>query len=111
MESANGFERLETCRAHRYHWTFRAGNSIYVQDRHGLLLLDRDSLRPLPGGERFANERIYCVSLHNDRLVVGVQEGMFLHEGGTFKPYPTEADALLRKHNLTRAPCRRADWW
>jgi signal transduction histidine kinase/ligand-binding sensor domain-containing protein len=82
----------------RYHRTFRAGNSIYVQDsRSGLLLLDRDLLRPVPGGERFASDHIYCVSVHHDRLLVGVQDGMFLHEGGSFKPYPTEADALLRK--------------
>ena len=82
----------------RYHLTFRANNSIYVQDsRYGLLLLDRDSLHPVPGAERFAKDRIYCLSVHNERLLVGLQEGMFLHEGGSFKPYPTEADAILRK--------------
>lgn len=82
----------------RYSLAFRVGNSVYVQDsRFGLLLLDSGSLHPVPGAERFAKERIYCLSVHSDRLLVGVQEGMFLHEGGTFNAYPTEADALLRK--------------
>jgi signal transduction histidine kinase/ligand-binding sensor domain-containing protein len=92
----------------RYSFAFRAGNSLYVQDsRSGLLTLNRDTLHPVPGAERFAKDRIYCVSIHNDKLLVGVKDGMFLHEGGSFKPFPTEADALLSKaqpHSCSALP-------
>ena len=82
----------------RFNLAFRTGDALYVQEsRSGLVRLERDSLRPISGGERFGKDRIYCVSAHNDRLLVGLQEGMLVQEGGSFKPFPTEADSLLRK--------------
>jgi ligand-binding sensor domain-containing protein len=82
----------------RFYLTFREKNALYVQEsRAGLMRLERDALRPVRGGERFAKQRIYCVADLGDKLLVGVPEGMYLREGGSFTPYATEADALLRK--------------
>jgi signal transduction histidine kinase len=78
---------------------FLAGHVVYVQQPDvGLLRLDGDSLELAPGSARFAKDRIYCVSLQDEKLLVGYRdEGLFLQQGDTFKPYPTEADAKLRK--------------
>jgi len=78
---------------------FLAGNRVYVvqQPGAGLLSLEGDSLQPAPGGGRFVKDRIYCVSLHDEKLLVGSTEGLFLQEGDSFQPYPTEADAILRQ--------------
>jgi Signal transduction histidine kinase len=82
----------------RFYLTFREGNSLYVQEsRAGLERLDRDSLRTIHGGDRFTKERIYCVAGHQGRLLVGTPAGVFLQDDGVFQPYPTEADAFLRK--------------
>src|SRR5258708_9415426 len=59
--------------------------------------VEGDSLQPAPGGVRFVKDRIYCVSLHDEKLLVGSEEGLFLQEGDSFQPYPTEADAILRQ--------------
>jgi signal transduction histidine kinase/ligand-binding sensor domain-containing protein len=78
---------------------FPAGAGVYVQDLdRGLFRLMGNSLEPEPGGDRFANDHlIYCVSGQPGRLLVGSPDGLFLEEGGGFKPFPTEADALLHK--------------
>lgn len=82
----------------RFYRAFPAGKSIYVQDAsRGLLRLDGDAPRPEPGGDRFANDRaMYCVAMHDGRLLAGSPEGLFALEGDRFTPYPTEADGLLR---------------
>src|SRR5260370_14939135 len=82
----------------RFYLTFREGNSLYVQEsRAGLQLLDRDSLRTIHGGERFAKERVYCVAGHQDKLLVGTPAGGFLPGRAAFGPPPTEARSLLPK--------------
>jgi signal transduction histidine kinase/ligand-binding sensor domain-containing protein len=81
----------------RFFRAYSAGNELYVVSPSGLLRLDDDSFRPVPFGERFASDRIYCVTTHNGTLLVGSPKGIFLRESGSFKPYPTEADELLAK--------------
>ena len=74
----------------RFYRAFPANGAVYVQDSStGLLRLDGDSLRPEPGGGRFASDRmIYCISAHDGQLLVGEPEGIFRREGAAFKPSP-----------------------
>jgi signal transduction histidine kinase/ligand-binding sensor domain-containing protein len=90
-----------------------AGNALYVQSSVGTLLhLDGDLLKPAPGGDRFTKDHIYCVSLHQGKLLVGSkEEGMFLQEGSSFKPFPTEADALLRHAEPHSCRARPGGGW
>ncbi|HTM50896.1 MAG TPA: ATP-binding protein [Bryobacteraceae bacterium] len=82
----------------RFYRAFIAGRHVYVQQpESGLLRLDGESLTPAAGGARFSKDRIYCVAQWDQKLLVGSAAGFFLQEGAEFKPYATEADALLRK--------------
>jgi len=77
--------------------SFLANGSVYVQQMGaGLLRLEGDSLLPIPGGERFETDRIYCVAPHGyTSILIGSTTGIFLQNGGSIEPFPTEADALL----------------
>ena len=72
----------------------------------GLLRMEHtaagDSLRLVPGGERFAGTRIYVMLPFGDgRLLVGTrEEGLFLYDGARFEPFKTEADGLLAEGQL-----------
>ncbi|MBX2816038.1 MAG: response regulator [Saprospiraceae bacterium] len=51
----------------------------------------------VPGGEKFANERIYAMLPYDDeRMIIAVRNiGFFLFDGQEFTPFITEADDLV----------------
>ncbi|MEJ2583825.1 MAG: hypothetical protein P8Z38_01900, partial [Robiginitalea sp.] len=51
----------------------------------------------VPGGERFANERVYSMLPYDDeRILIGTRnEGLFIYDGQTFTPFKTEADPYI----------------
>jgi signal transduction histidine kinase len=76
---------------------------LYVREwGEGLKKLEGDSLRLVPGGDRFTDERIYVmVSYDDERMLVGTRTmGMFLFDGKTFEPFRTEADQFLRDNQI-----------
>ena len=76
-----------------------------VNDQHylrvwnrGLCVLEDDTLRLLPGGEIFSQERIYSLLPYDDdRILIGSRtQGLFLYDGQQFTPFKSEADAQLK---------------
>jgi len=86
-----------------FHVSFAVRDTLYVRSfRQGLLRMEGDVLRPVPGGERFADERIYVMLPFDERrILIGSRtEGLFLFDGRTFTRFTTEADAFLQQHQL-----------
>src|SRR5512136_2388165 len=74
--------------------------------------MEGESLKLVPGGGRFADERIYIMlpfpempaNGRKSRILVGTRsQGLFLFDGSRFEPWQTEADELLRG-NLVYSP-------
>ena len=103
--------------ANVFHVSFVVDDAFYIREREkGLLRLQGDSLQLVPGGEQFANERIYVMlpfaedSVENTQhrhaersrsILVGTRtQGLFLYDGQTFNPFKTEADEYLRQSTL-----------
>jgi PAS domain S-box-containing protein len=91
-----------------FHFSHQVGDRLYVLERDvGLLEVaaegERRVLRPVPGGEAFAADRVYAVlPLASDRAgspalaVVTRDRGIFLLEAGRVAPLLTAVDELLR---------------
>ena len=60
-----------------FHWSFNVYKKFYVREfDKGLLVLDGDKLKLVPGGEVFANERVYVMlPYENDRILICSREG------------------------------------
>ena len=97
-----------------FHGSFCVDGVFYVRQWEvGLLKMEKDSLKLVPGGEQFADERIYVMLPFPDKtgaegqksriLVVTRTKGMFLFDGLRFQPFKTEADEFVRA-NLTYSP-------
>ncbi|MEQ9104130.1 MAG: response regulator [Rhodothermales bacterium] len=76
---------------------FSVAGKLYVHDiARGLLVKEDDMLVPIPGGERFKEQVIFALMADGGRgLIVGSQEGLHRQYGSEFRPWSTEADALL----------------
>jgi ligand-binding sensor domain-containing protein len=64
-----------------------------------------DELVLVPGGERFAQTRIYGVLRYDEErlLICTREEGLFLYDGQQFTPFLTEADPYLRRTGIYTA--------
>ena len=84
------------------------GGTVYVmQLERGLLRVEGDALRPVPGGGRFAEAPIYVMLPFDDgQVLLGTRwDGFWLHDPAArgerrFVPFPTEADALLAEGRI-----------
>jgi signal transduction histidine kinase len=91
-----------------FHILFMVDSTFYVREWGvGLLKMVGNSLKLVPGGERFANERIYVMlpfpGEENEILIVTRTQGLFKFNGKEFRPFKTEADEYLKK-NLIYSP-------
>ena len=70
----------------------------------GLNVLEGDSLRPLPGTAAIGRDPYGLVLRYDDRrLLVGTRRnGLFLYDGETLTPFPTELDPLFKSASLYR---------
>ncbi len=81
---------------------FVVGSRVFARqlDR-GLFELANGRLELLPGGERFASDRVCAVlpvpGSPNAVLVVSRNQGLVLFDGGAFHALPTEADEALKR--------------
>lgn len=86
-----------------FHTAFWVRERFYVrQDSIGLQTVEGDSLRLVPGGERFAHLRIYAMMPYDeDRILIATREaGLWRYDGRTFQHLPSEVEPLLRTYPL-----------
>jgi len=86
-----------------FHGMFVVHDKLYVRQWNvGLNVMEGDSLRLLPGGEQFANERVYVMLPYDEqRILIGTRaSGFFLFDGNNFIPFPTEIDDALKEVDL-----------
>lgn len=92
----------------RFHVAAVVDGTYYVREwDHGLLRMERtpagDSLRLIPGGERFANKRVYVMLPFGDgRVLIGTREDELSlwnpsadSEEDSFESFETEADEII----------------
>jgi signal transduction histidine kinase/DNA-binding response OmpR family regulator len=96
--------RMKTWPAeYEFNASFSCRNTFYIHDRKaGLMHIVDGSLRLVPGGEAFADIKIFMmVPYGENRLLVGTQEnGLFIYDGSARVPFTTEADEYLRSNPL-----------
>lgn len=91
-----------------FHASFVVHGHFYVREWDtGLLEMVSgfprgDFLKLLPGGERFAQERIYVMLPYDERqILIGTRDqGLFRFDGRIFIPFPIRADAFLKENRL-----------
>ncbi|WP_161541555.1 sensor histidine kinase [Rhodothermus marinus] len=86
-----------------FHTAFAVRGRFYVrQDSVGLQTVVGDSLRLVPGGERFDHLRIYAMMPYDgDRILIATREaGLWLYDGRTFQHLDSEVEPLLRTYPL-----------
>jgi signal transduction histidine kinase/CheY-like chemotaxis protein len=102
----DGRMRAWTSPAGRFHRASEAHGRLYVPvPGAGLMDVDGDTFRLHPGTERFGDE-IYPVVLPYDegRVLIGTRgNGLYLYDGASVQPFPTEIDGFLRTQALYRA--------
>ncbi len=91
--------------------------AFYVNDKYyipesgtGLLSLEGDSLKLIPGGERFADQTIYDMLNFSDdnktgheknKILIGTAgKGFYILDGKSFTEFKTEADNYILKNKL-----------
>ena len=86
----------------RFHMSYVVRDRFFVLDQAaGLLRTTGGELVPVPGGDRFAGGRIYCMLAHGeDAILIGTRRGMFLLDRTGVEPFPTRFDDLLRDSSL-----------
>ncbi len=96
---------------HRFHISFLVDSSVYVIDTGiGLTRIVDDRPDLVPGGARFADERIYAMlpwrgpgAKPGEILIATRSDGWFLYDGHTFQPWPTAVTAAMTKAALYSA--------
>ncbi|MBS0571296.1 MAG: GAF domain-containing protein [Proteobacteria bacterium] len=94
-----------------FHLVFWVRHSLYVREvGKGLMRLDGDRLALVPGGDRFASEKIYALLPWGDTgagsgdLLIGTRtQGWFIFDGTRYQPWRTEGDAILKRAQLEDA--------
>jgi signal transduction histidine kinase/DNA-binding response OmpR family regulator/ligand-binding sensor domain-containing protein len=82
------------------------GNFYVQQQKKGLMQMVNGSLKLIPGGETFAEEKIWMmVPYDNDensqKLLIGTRsKGFFLYDGNTVVPFSTKVNDYLEKNKL-----------
>ncbi|MEJ2636667.1 MAG: ATP-binding protein, partial [Calditrichia bacterium] len=85
----------------RFLSSFRAGDTFYVhQSNTGLKMMVGDSLLLVPGGARFAGERIDAILPFDTGriLIITRSSGIFLYDGNSFRIFKTEAEPFLKEN-------------
>jgi len=86
-----------------FHTAFAVQNQFFIRQKQvGLLRMEGNLLKPIPGGEIFAERAIYMMEPYNDSsILIGTSgDGFYLFDGKTFEQFPTSLDAYLKKNHL-----------
>jgi signal transduction histidine kinase/DNA-binding response OmpR family regulator len=84
-----------------WHVSAYINGAVYAREwESGLGKLTDEGFELLPGGERFAEERIYYLLPYDrQQLLIGtVNDGLFLFTGEVFVPFKTGADGILKDY-------------
>ncbi|MDW8850838.1 triple tyrosine motif-containing protein [Flavobacterium sp. MMLR14_040] len=84
---------------------FNVDNTIYILDNvKGLLKLKDDVLIPVENGQQFLGMKIRKAFSTKDGLMLLTQkDGLFVYKNNQINPFVTEADYLLKQHQITTA--------
>lgn len=86
-----------------FHTSFTVGDTLYVRasDR-GLLKMKNDSLRLDNGGDLFSDRPIHLMAPHpsGDLLVATENEGLYLYDGQTARPFAPHLTSHFEEHDL-----------
>lgn len=79
----------------------RIVNGVYylrIWGRGLCVLTKDDTFELVPGGEQFADKRIYTILPYDDKnILIGARnEGFYLYDGKSFTPFKTEADKYVK---------------
>ncbi len=89
----------------RFNRSSAVDGRLYVpQTGVGMTVLEGDTFRPLPGTEPLADEVSSVVlPFEEGRVLFGTRvDGLFLYDGKTLAPFPTEVDPLIKGGELYR---------
>ena len=80
------------------------GRVYVVAPETGLNIVEHDVLQPLPGTTRLVNEPFPVILRYDQsRLLIGTRsDGLFLYDGTSLTPFPTEFDSVLKSGLLYR---------
>ena len=72
---------------------------VRIWNRGLCYLTKDDTFEVVPGGERFANERIYTILPYDDQQILlgSRSEGFYIFDGTTYKPFKTEIDEFVKE--------------
>ena len=90
----------------RFYKIFSVRDTVYAaRENVGLHYFDDGNLRPLPGGERFANTTVTTVLPRGeDELLIGtVASELFILRGTNLERFETQVDAFLQSNELYTA--------
>jgi signal transduction histidine kinase/DNA-binding response OmpR family regulator len=78
------------------------GHIYTAQDGIGLQEIVGDELRRVPGGDGYKNaNKIFLYAYDSNTILMSARGGLLsLYDGKTIRPFQTEADAYLKKHNV-----------
>ncbi|MDP2876932.1 MAG: histidine kinase dimerization/phospho-acceptor domain-containing protein, partial [Holophaga sp.] len=95
-----------------FHRMFQVGERFFLRERDlGLMELADGEWRLIPGGERFATEKLSAMlpwEAQGSILLCTRTQGLLTYDGATFRPFSTEADVAL-KQNMLYAAVRLVD--
>lgn len=86
-----------------FHTSFSVDGSLYVRAfGRGLLQMEGDSLRMVPGGETFHETPIYMMARHpsGDLLVATQNKGLLLYDGQTYRSFAPHLTGYLQENDL-----------
>lgn len=88
-----------------FHTSFAVRDQFYVRDTgRGLLRLEDDSLRVVPGGAFFENRQVHLMLPRSDgSILIGEDnEGFYIYDGAdrTVEPFPMEVEPFLEEYGL-----------
>jgi len=88
---------------YNFNQTFECEGKLFVLQRPlGLMQMVNDSPKLIPGGEAFSEAKVsMIVPYHDRRLLIGTRsKGLYIYDGKTSKPFPTEVDDYLKEKEL-----------
>jgi signal transduction histidine kinase/DNA-binding NarL/FixJ family response regulator len=85
--------------------SFTCQGKLFIrQENLGLMQMIEDRLKLIPGGETFANKKVYMMAPYQEdfqKLLIGTRyNGFYLYDGITGVPFPTGADDYIKQSQL-----------
>jgi len=75
--------------------------SLYVATQQDVHILAGNRLHVLPGADILRNTMVsQMIDLNGNLLIATDCNGLYLYDGTTIRPYPTDIDALIRKYQI-----------